>query len=355
MKKLVVIICVLFLISPLLFSGGQKEDATEGEVKGKATGKILIYSPWKDEVMLQFTKLFEQETGIKAESINISSGEIYARVRVEKGRPQADIWHSVRAAYLINAKKEGLIGAYFPENARHVLKAYQYPGDDYIFGSTMYPLVFTYNKDILKELGMEPPENYEDLLDAKWKDKIVMPHPAASGTGFTMLSTILQMYRKAGESGIESKEGWEYMSKLSKNIAQFTRSGSAPSKLVSSGEFPVGITFYDRVYTLQEAGYPIVAVYPSPVYAEPSCTAIVANSPNPEGAKAFLNFILSKEAQTLAVKTGNYSVRPDLAPPTGAPPLKDLKIFKDDYIWCADYKKDLLREFNEKIVMAPKK
>jgi len=331
---------IFAVISALLFAPFVAMEAAS------AGGKILIYSPWKDKVMKQFNALFEKETGIKAESINISTGEIAARVRVEKARPQADIWHSVRASYLVKAKEMGLVASYTPPNAKYVLKHYTYPDADYIMGTTMYPLLFCYNSKLLKEKGETPPATYEDFFDPRWKGRIVMPHPAASGTAYAFVTTILQMYRKPGEKGIKSKEGWGYLRKLMKNVAQYTRSGSAPSKMVARGEFPVGITFYDRVYMLQEEGYPIVPVFPSPIYAEPSCTAIVANSPNPEGAKAFLNFMLSKEAQKLAKKTGNYSVRMDVEKPKGAVALTELKIFKDDYLWGAKYKKEIIGQFN---------
>lgn len=92
-----------------------------------AGGKILVYSPWKDEIMQKFGALFEKETGIKVESINISTGEIYARLKVEKARPQADIWHSVRAELLDKAKEEELIAPYKPTNAQYVLPQYGLP------------------------------------------------------------------------------------------------------------------------------------------------------------------------------------------------------------------------------------
>ncbi|MBW1972649.1 MAG: hypothetical protein DRP55_00830 [Spirochaetes bacterium] len=311
-----------------------------------AGGKILIYSPWKDKVMKRFNTLFEKKTGIKAESINISTGEIWARLKVEKAKPQADVWHSVRADYLVKAKKEGIIASYNPPNAKYVLERYRYPEDDAIMGTTMYPLVFCYNTKLIKKMGVSPPKTYEDLLDPKWKGKLVMPHPAASGTAYAFVATILTIYKQKGEKGIECKKGWAYLKKLMYNVAQYTRSGSAPSKMVARGEYPVGITFYDRVYRLQQEGYPIMPVFPSPIYAEPSCTAIIANSPNPAGAKAFLNFMLSKEAQMLAKETGNYSVRPDIAPPKGAVPLSKLNILKYDYRWGAKYKKTIIGQFN---------
>lgn len=317
--------------------------------------KILIYSPWKDKVMRKFNELFEKKTGIKAESINVSTGEIYARLKVEKARPQADVWHSVRASILKKAEQEGLITTSRPKNLASIFPRYTYPGDDHLYGTTMYPLIFAYNRTMLQKMGVKPPRSYQDLLDPKWKDQIVMPHAAASGTGYAFVTTILQLYRAPGETGVKSEKGWDFLTRLNRNIAQYTRSGSAPSKLVAAGEFPVAITFYDRVYRLAKAGYPIVPVFPSPIYAEPSCTALVANSPNPKGAKKFLDFMLSKEAQILARTLGNYSVRTDLDPPAGAPALASLKVFDDDYVWGAKNKKKIVNHFNQNIIRAPKK
>jgi iron(III) transport system substrate-binding protein len=319
-----------------------------------AGGKIMVYSPWKDEIMQKFGEMFQRETGIKMESINISTGEIYARLKVEKGRPQADIWHSVRAELLDKAKEEGLLAPYKPANTKFVLPAYAYAHEPTFTGTTMYPLVVGYNANSLKKMGMEPPKTYEDLLKTQWKDKIIMPHPAASGTGYAFLVTIIQLYREKGESGIQSKRGWDYLVKLNQNMSQYTRSGSAPAKLVATGEFPLCITFYDRVFQLASEGYPVAFTTPSPSFAEPSCTAIVAGAPNMEGSKKFMELILSKKAQELAVTLGNYSVRPDVDPPKGAIPLKDIKVFRDDYKWGSKYKKELLNEFNTKVAMGKK-
>jgi len=80
----------------------------------------------------------------------------------------------------------------------------------------------------------------------------------------------------------------------------------------------------------------------------------VANAPNMDGAKKFMEFILSQKAQELAVTLGNYSVRPDVPPPKGAIPLKEMKIFDDDYKWGSKFKKELLNEFNAKVAMGKK-
>ena len=100
-----------------------------------AEGKVLIYSPWKDGVMKEFRELFEQKTGIKAESINISTGEILARLRVEKAKPQADIVHSARASLLVQVEKQGLLAEYEPPNAQYVLERYAYADDKHFIGT----------------------------------------------------------------------------------------------------------------------------------------------------------------------------------------------------------------------------
>ena len=71
------------------------------------------------------------------------------------------------------------------------------------------------------------------------------------------------------------------------------------------------------------------------------CSAIVAKAPRTDGAKKFLEFILSKKGQDLAVTLGNYSVRPDVPSPKCAILLKEMKIFEDDYKWGSQFKKGI--------------
>lgn len=308
-----------------------------------AAEKVVVYTPFKDELMGALGKVFKAKTGIDLQNVTISTGETHARIKVERNNPQADIWLSVRALYLKDASEDKggpLIEAYRSPNVKDILPRYFYGGDYHITGVGMYPLVFFYNPNALAKIKAEPPKNYDDLLDTKWKGQIVMPHPATSGTAYTLLTTMLQLY---GE-----EKGWNYLEKLFRNIAQMTRSGRAPHKMVATGEFPLGIGFWDDVYLLSKEGYPIKPVFPEPIYAEPYCMAIVKNAPHREAAKKFFDFMLTKEAQEIIVKeNGDYSVRPDVAPPGGgAMSLSKMNITKDDYIWAAKNKKKIMEKFD---------
>jgi iron(III) transport system substrate-binding protein len=301
--------------------------------------KVVVYSPFKNELMGKLGEAFKAETGIELQNLVISSGEIFSRIKVERHRPQADIWLSVRALFLKQAGEEGLIEPYLSPRAKEIYPPFFYGGPFQITGVGMYPLVFFYNPAALEKAKLAPPKSYDDLLDSKLKGQIVMPHPATSGTAYTLLTTVLQAY---GE-----EKGWAYLEKLAANVAQFTRSGRAPHKMVATGEYPVGIGFWDDAYILAKQGYPIKTVFPLPIYAEPYCMAIVKNSPNPTGARKFFDFMLGKKAQEILVQNGDYSVRADVEPPAGALSLLTIERgkLKDDYVWAAKEKKAILARF----------
>ena len=86
---------------------------------------------------------------------------------------------------------------------------------------------------------------------------------------------------------------------------------------------------------LKAQGHPIKTLYPSDgLFIIPSPTSVVKNSPHPNAAKLFAEFMIGDDAQKIFPADGGYSVRTDIAPPAGSPDLKSLKIIavEDDYI-----------------------
>jgi iron(III) transport system substrate-binding protein len=287
--------------------------------------EIVIYSSFPDEQIAEWAGPFEELTGIRVLNVVISSGEGLSRIRAEAANPQADFWLSVRGALLQDALNNDppLIIEYKPSNVDEIAPIYQYPDSTFFTGVGTYPLVIFYNEQVLEEEGLDVPETYEDLLDPQYQGRILMPHPGTSGTAYSAITTWLQIY---GE-----EEGWEYIRDLAPNVDQFTRSGRAPQNLVAQGEYPVGIGFFDAVYYLGVEGYPIVAVFPTPLFGEPFSAQVVAGARNEAGAKLFFDYLLTKEAQEVLPRYGTYPVRDDVAPPEGYPPLSELDVF--DYDW----------------------
>jgi iron(III) transport system substrate-binding protein len=92
---------------------------------------------------------------------------------------------------------------------------------------------------VLKEKNLPMPKGWYDLLNPKFKGLITMPNPAASGTGFLQIASILQMY--GAKEGKE--DGWEFLKRLHTNIGEYIKSGSRPAKMTAQGEFAVGASF----------------------------------------------------------------------------------------------------------------
>jgi len=311
---------------------------------GAVAQEVIVYSPFNDEFMQALAKPFTQETGIRVLNIVISTGESQSRLRAEAARPQADFWLSVRPAILQQAFDEGLIEAYKPAGAATVIPAYQYDAG-HITAIGTYPLVFFYNTQAVERTGVPVPTgDWDQLLDPAYAGHIVMPHPATSGTAYAAVATMLQ---RAIQSGGTEEDGWAYVAALTPNIAQFTRSGRAPQTLVSQGEYPVGIGFYDAVWQLQQEGFPIEVVIPDPVFAEPYGGAVVAGAPNPENARAFFDYLLTPAAQNVLGEFGNYPVVAGAALPVGGVEVPSDQVISVDFVWSAGNRDAILAKFQE--------
>jgi iron(III) transport system substrate-binding protein len=311
---------------------------------GAKAQEVIVYSPFSDEFMQALARPFTQETGIRVLNIVISTGESQSRLRAEAARPQADFWLSVRPAILAQAFEEGLIEAYTPAGADQVLPAFRYD-EPFMTAIGTYPLVFFYNTQAVARTGVPVPTgDWDQLLDDAYRGHIVMPHPATSGTAYSAIATILQ---RAIQGGQTEDDGWSFVGALSQNIAQFTRSGRAPQTLVSQGEYPVGIGFYDAVWQLQQEGFPVEVVIPDPVFAEPYGGAVVAGAPNPENARAFFDFLVSTAAQDVLGQFGNYPVVAGAALPVGGIDVPSEQVIDVDFLWSAENRDRILNTFQD--------
>jgi len=175
--------------------------------------------------------------------------------------------------------------------------------------------VIAYNPKIVPD--RDAPQTWKDLLNPKWKGKMVSAHPGYSGIIMTHVLALVNLY------------GWDYFRDLAKNSLHLVQSANDPAGLVASGERPVGVNgaeyFY---YKTQKQGNPIKIVYPKegiPLIVSP--VAIAKDAPHPNAAKLFSEYIFAKESQQLlADKEGLYTGHPEVTYPVDKPKLKDLKL-----------------------------
>jgi iron(III) transport system substrate-binding protein len=145
------------------------------------------------------------------------------------------------------------------------------------------------NKVELEKRKLPIPKTWKDLTNLIYKNLIVMPNPASSGTGYFDVTAWMQIW---GE-----KQAWDYMQALNKNISQYPHSGSKPCKMAAQGEIPIGVSFGYPAFKLKAEGAPLEVVYPTEGLGwEMEASAIVKGTKKLSTAQKFINWSVSKAA-----------------------------------------------------------
>jgi len=230
-----------------------------------------------------------------------------------------DTVNSSDAAHFIYWKREGWLAAALPEEVAKRYPAGSFDAEGFYAPMRASLSVIAYNPTLVK--AEEVPKSFQDLLDPKWKGKLVKAHPGYSGT---ILTATFQISRDLG---------WDYLEKLAGQQIMQVQSSTEPPRKVIAGERAVMVDGNEyNVFLAQEKKSPIAIVYASegtPLVIGPS--GVMKNAKNPNAARLFHAWSFSAEAQQLAVTEGGLrSFHPDVKEPAGRTPLSQIKLMKDD-------------------------
>lgn len=329
MKKLSVILAAVLLLFSCKKESGEQE-------------KLTVYVGLQEDLAALVTQKFQEKSGIPTEYINLSSGETLARLKAERSNMSASVWYGGPVDGMIAAIDEGLIEPYLSPEAQNIKAEYK---DDKGFWTGIYVgyLGFVANKKTLAEKGLKMPSSWADLLKEEFTGEIVVAHPGSSGTAYTMLASLVQMM---GE-----EKAMEYLKKLNSQVRQYTKSGKAPGRMVGMGEALLGITFLHDGIKYQKEGFKdiIVGAPAEGTGYEIGGVVLLKNAPNPEGAKKFIDFVLTAEAQDLGKVTGSYHFLTNVGGtnPEEAREIEGTKLIDYDFDWAGKNKKRLVDVFTK--------
>src|SRR5699024_382273 len=216
--------------------------------------EIEVYTHNDSEEMQDLVADMEEETGIKANVLRLSSGEGWSRIDSEAPDFGADMQWGMLHSIALKAEKEDYLEPYDSPEWEDVPDEFK-DEDGKWYGWSYWFNLITVNEEVMEEKGLDTPESWEDLADPQYKGEIVLPDPGTSGTAYLFVSTIIQIM---GED-----DAWDYFEDLNENVAQYAKSGDAPAQMVSQGEYAVGITWDQAVFNRIDEGYPLQAIYPS--------------------------------------------------------------------------------------------
>ena len=303
MKKfLAFLLAAMMLLGCMAVAGAEDRVGADPELVAAAQeeGELVVYGSCEEPYLIAACQHFEELYGIKVSYQRLSTGEVQTKISEEKGNPSADVWFGGTNDPYNEAAAQGLLMAYEAKNASHLLKPFYQDADGYWYGIYQGILGFMVNTEELARLNVEAPKTWDDLLKEEYKGLIWLSNPNTAGTAKLVINTMVQM------KGHD--EAMKYFVELDKNIAQYTKSGSGPSKKVGVGECVVGIGFlHDGVYQILQGYDNIDLIIPEDGTSyEIGSTAIFEGAEHENAAKLWVEYALSPECVELADDAGSY-------------------------------------------------
>ena len=178
---------------------------------------LTIYSPHGKELLQRYEREFERANpGVDVQWLDVGSQEVLDRVRAEAANPQADLWFGAPAELFDRAAREGLLDPYRPTWAAAVAPEARDSADRW-YGTYLTPEVIAYNRDAVP--ADEAPGDWDELLDPKWRDRIVIRDPVPSGTMRAIFGGILM--RSVQATGT-SDAGFAWLRRLDAQTRDYT-------------------------------------------------------------------------------------------------------------------------------------
>ncbi|GAA4865772.1 ABC transporter substrate-binding protein [Paenibacillus vulneris] len=302
-------------------SAQQTVKSEEKKEEKKLSGKLVVYSAGPKELAESIQKGYEAKTGVKIEMFQGTTGKILSRMEAEKANPVVDVVVLASLPSAQGLKKSGLTLEYKEaKNADKLIPEWSDKEGNF-FGYSASALGIGYNTKLVKT----PPKEWADLAKEEWKGKVNIPDPALSGSALDFVTGYLSM---KGDSG------WDLLEQYKKNGAAMAGANQEALDPVITGSKSIVAAGVDYMtYQAKAKGEPIDMIYPaSGTVISPRPAAIIKSSKNVDNAKAFIDYLLSDEAQKMVAETYLLPGRKDV-PVKDRPGVEQIPQMKVDWAW----------------------
>ncbi|MFT5173462.1 MAG: iron(III) transport system substrate-binding protein [Gammaproteobacteria bacterium] len=303
----------------------------------KKEGKVVWYSSLSLPIAQEMCNLFnDKKMGFECVLHRSGSGKLFKRY-IQEAKSNiftADVFHTSNLGHFVSLKKQDLIIEYVPKGADKFPDAFKdKDGRWHVLRAFAYVIAV----NTTKVSPADEPKSWKDLLDPKWKGRMVNAHPSYSGAVSN------------GMSALVNKFGWEFMDKLAAQKPRVVQSAVDTDGYLVRGEADIssGSGTYNSFGHIKK-GEPIKVIVPeegAPLIR--SAQAILKSAPHPHAAKIFSDWLFSVEAQQVLANRGLFVGHPDVKAPKGQMSMKDLKILPLEPDEAAKMRKPLRKRFRE--------
>ena len=299
-----------------------------------AVPDLVLYTAQEEEIYEPIIKEFEERTNLMVKVERGSSEEMTGRLEDEEERPDWDVVFGVGIETLEQSKEHWQV--YKSPEAAFITESFQCEDNRWTSFSAL-PLVIMYNTNVVTY--RELPVGWNSLLEPRWKGRIAFMDPRRSDVYSAALVTAVHTGGKRGE----------YLEQVMENLEDGTlNSMQEVNAGILDGRYSLGVTMEESAQALLSEGADVDYIYPQEgTTALPDGTAIVKGCSNPDAARQFLDFTVSRDTQRILVSDLNRrSVRSDVPPLPGLSPIGRLPLIEMDLEELTREKKDVLARWN---------
>jgi iron(III) transport system substrate-binding protein len=258
---------------------------------------LTVYSPHGKELLDHYERGFEAANPtVDVQWVDMGSQEVLDRLRAERVNPQADVWFGAPADMFARAATDSLLAPFRPSWAEQVDSAARDERDLW-YGTYLTPEVIGYNSRLVS--AQDAPQDWDDVLDARWRDKVLIRDPIASGSMRAIFGA--QMVRSMRETG-GPEAGYEWLRRLDANTREYTFNPTILYTKLDRGEGVVTLYNMPDIATLKQRRNMQVD-YVIPKSGTPLLVdgiAVVRGAKQPALAQQFYEFVTTPPALRVA-------------------------------------------------------
>ncbi len=292
------LIPLFFLVAPAIGQDAKLVQAAKKE------GKVVVYGSLESDTVGTIKKAFQKKTGIDMEYWRASATKVMDRALSEyrAGKPLWDVIltndNPLQIMY-----KEGVFAKYNSPSAADFPKDAIDPNLGPRYRNVIVGVV--YNKSIIKPA--DAPKSLEDLVNPKYKGKLVMPDPTQHTTTTQWVASLFKLMGK--------EKADKYIRDLAAMKPILVESLLPAAERVTTGETPIAITYVKYVFIFGQKGAPLDYVRLGKMLGDGHYAPLGNKAPHPNGGKAFIDYFLDDESMTIMAKMGEFVNRKGVYPP----------------------------------------
>lgn len=304
---------------------------------------VVVFTSVDDVFARPIAERFQQKTGIQVDLVpdteETKSTGLLNRLIAEKARPRADVFWSgdpIRAAIL---KSKRVSASYRSPQAEGLPPQFSDP-EGHWTGFSARARVLIYNRNLVPK-GREP-QSVLDLADPRFKGKACIANPLFGTTS---------MHAAALFANLGTTDARTFFERFAANQGKILSSNGEVRRRVANGEFAVGLSDSDDYNVARQEGKPVGVVYPDTdgmgTLIVPNSVVLIANGPNPEAGKKFIDYLLMPETEKALAESdaAQMPLRPGVPLPDHIIPLERLKPMQVDYAKLGALLEELTRGY----------